>query len=211
MKSFKKTAILGGTGKAGKYLINNLISMGYPIRVLARNPDKVIQKDPLMEVVQGNARDYTAIRDLLAGCDAVISTLGPAKGDPDTCSVAVENIIRAMQELGISRYIEVAGLAIDAPGDKKGIQTRLIVRIIRWFFPQVIQDRQKGYELLVKSNISFTIVRCPMIEQTVQKRTLKINLEDSPGRKVSAADLAEFLTSQLTDTQFIRSCPFIAS
>ncbi len=211
MNNIQKIAVIGGTGKAGKFLVDNLISRKYPIKMLARNPEKITQQSQLIEVVQGNARDYLSIRTLLTGCDAVISTLGSSKSEPDTCSVAVGHIIKAMQELKIKRYIELAGLAIDTPDDKKGFQTRLIVSILKRLFPAVINDRQKGYELLSASNLDWTIVRSSMIELTDEKRTLKTSLADSPGRKVSASDLAQFLVNQLSDEQYIRKCPFVAS
>lgn len=211
MKQSNKIAVIGGTGKAGKYLISELVKQGFHIKVLARNPEKITQKSQLIEVVQGNIRDYASIRTLLTGCDAVISTLGPSKNEPDTCSVAVEHIIKAMQELDLKRYIELAGLAIDTPDDKKGFQTRMIVGILKRLFPAVINDRQKGYDLLSASNLNWTIVRSSMIELTDVKRTLKTNLTDSPGRKVSATDLAIFIITQLSSMQFVRKCPFVAS
>jgi putative NADH-flavin reductase len=211
MKQSNKIAIIGGTGKAGKYLVSELVKQGFTIKVLSRNPEKITQVSQLIEVVQGNARDYASIRTLITGCDAVISTLGPSRSEPDTCSVAVEHIIKAMQELKIKRYVELAGLAIDTPDDKKGFQTRLIVGILKRFFPAVINDRQKGYDLLSASNLDWTIVRSSMIELTDAKRTLKTSLADSPGRKISAADLAIFLINQLSDEQYVRKCPFVAS
>jgi putative NADH-flavin reductase len=211
MKQNNKIAVIGGTGKAGKYLVSELVKQGFPIKVLSRNPEKITQESHLIEVIQGNARDYASIRSLLSGCDAVISTLGPSRSEPDTCSVAIGHIIKAMQELKIKRYIELAGLAIDTPDDKKGFQTRLIVGILKRFFPAMINDRQKGYDLLSASNLNWTIVRSSMIELTDTKRTLKTSLADSPGRKISAADLALFLVSQLNDDQYIGKCPFVAS
>ena len=203
--------VIGGTGKAGKYLVKQLVRQGYSIKLLARNPLKLTYHDPLIEVIHGNARDYPSVYQVIKGCDAVISTLGPSRGEPDTCSIAVKHINQAMKELNIKRYIEVAGLAIDTPGDRKGFRTRLIVKILKWFFPRVIGDRQKGYALLSASDLKWTIVRCPMIELTDSTREIKISLFDSPGRKVSASDLAKFLVSQLTDEQYIHKCPFISN
>lgn len=211
MKQPKKIAVLGGTGKAGSYLLNQLVNKGYFVNVLARNPGKIEQSNPLIEVVLGNARDYESIHNLLSGCDAVISTLGPSRGEPDTCSVAVGHIIHAMQELTIQRYIEVAGLAINTPDDRKGFQTRLIVGILRLFFPAVIDDRQKGYLQLEGSKIDWTIVRCPMIQLSSSAGPIKISLTDCPGRKVSTTDLAEFLISQLSEEKFIRKAPFLSN
>jgi putative NADH-flavin reductase len=148
---------------------------------------------------------------LLTGCDAVISALGPSKSESDTCSITVGNLLSAMQEKKINRYLELAGLGIDTPEDQKGLQTRLVVRIIKFFFPAVVNDRQKVYKLLSESQINWTIVRCPMIEQTDLKRTMKISLDDSPGRKVSATDLALFLIDQMSRSQYVGKCPFVAS
>jgi putative NADH-flavin reductase len=208
---YKKIAVLGGTGKAGKYLIRELINQGYIIKALARDPRKIEQFHPSIEIIQGNARDYESILNLLMECDAVISTLGPSRNEPDTCSIAAGHIIKAMQSLNISRFIEVAGLGIDTPEDKKGLLTRILVTIMRWFASTVIDDRQKGYELLKNSNIQWTIVRCPMIKLTDLTRKIKTSLTDSPGNQIGATDLACFLIDQLSNEMFIRKAPFIAN
>jgi putative NADH-flavin reductase len=209
--AFKKIAVLGGTGKAGQYLIRELIRQGYSIRALVRDPQKIGYADPLLEVIQGNALNYESILDLLSGCDAVISTLGPAKEQPDTCSIAVGHTIKAMQILSVRRYIEVAGLGIDTPEDKKGVLTRTLVTIMRWFAATVIDDRQKDYELLKNSPIKWTIVRCPMIKLTGSSGNIKTSLTDSPGHRISATDLARFLVDQLNNESFIGKAPFISN
>ena len=208
---YKKIAVLGGTGKAGKYLVDELLRQGYTVKALARDTRKVERSDPSLEVVQGNARDYGSVFNLLSGCEAVISALGPSRNEPDTCSTAAGYIIRTMQTLNISRFIEVAGLAIDAPGDKKGLLTRSLVTMMRWFASSVIDDRQKDFELLKNSNIQWTLVRCPMIKLTDVTRGVKISLADSPGIQIGATDLARFLIDQLNNEMFVCKAPFIAN
>lgn len=208
---YKKIAVLGGTGKAGKYLIRELISQGYVVKALARDPRKMELSDPSLSVIQGNAREYECIHRLLSDCDAVISTLGPSRNEPDTCSIAVGHIIKAMQVLNIQRFIEVAGLGIDTPGDKKGILTRSLVAVMKLFASAVIADRQKDYELLGQSNILWTVVRCPMIKLSDVSRKVKTNLMDSPGNHISATDLARFLIDQLNSEMFICKAPFISN
>jgi uncharacterized protein YbjT (DUF2867 family) len=41
MEQFIKIAVIGGTGKAGKYLVKKLINRGFKIKVLLRNPGKL--------------------------------------------------------------------------------------------------------------------------------------------------------------------------
>ena len=211
MKHYKKIAVIGGTGKEGKYLISQLINQGYQIKALTRNPDKLSLTSSLVEKITGDARNYESIYTLIQGCDAVISTIGPSRKEPDTCSIVTGNVIQAMQTLNIKRYIELAGLAIDAPSDKKGFMTNLLANIMKLFFPRIIADRQKGYRLLSESDLEWTLVRSSMIELTDAKRLVKTSLIDSPGRKVSSTDLALFLIDQLSDDRFIKKSPFISS
>jgi putative NADH-flavin reductase len=211
MNQYKKIAVLGGTGKAGRYLVDNLIKQGYEIKALTRNSENPSNSNSSVEKIIGDARNYESVNALLQGCDAVISTLGPSRKEPDTCSIATGHVIQAMQNLNIRRYIELAGLAIDTPSDKKGFMTKFLVGIMRLFFPAVLNDRQKGYRLLAESNLDWTLVRSSMIELTDARRTVKTSLTDSPGRKVSSTDLALFLIDQLSDEQFIKKAPFISS
>src|SRR3990172_1383593 len=96
MKPSKKIAVLGGTGKAGRFLTELLIIREYQVKLLARDPGKVNLSDPLIEIVTGNARNYESVFTLLQDCDAVISTLGSSRHEPDTCSIATGHVIRAM-------------------------------------------------------------------------------------------------------------------
>jgi uncharacterized protein YbjT (DUF2867 family) len=41
MNSSYKIAVIGGTGKSGSYLIQELFSNNFPIKALVRNPQKV--------------------------------------------------------------------------------------------------------------------------------------------------------------------------
>jgi len=208
---YKKIAVLGGTGKAGKYLVRELIRQGYIVKALARDPRKIELSDTSIEVIQGNARNYESILSLLLECDAVISTLGSSGNEPDTCSIAVGHIIKAMQVLNMHRYIEVAGLAINTPEDKKGLLTKSLVTIMRWFASAAIDDRQKDYELLKNSNIQWTIVRCPMIKLTELTRNVNTSLTDSAGNQISATSLARFIIDQLNNEEFICKAPFISN
>ena len=50
-----------------------------------------------------------------------------------------------------------------------------------------------------------------MYEQTDKRNQINVSLEDCPGDKISATDLADFLIEQLSDDRFVRKSPFIAS
>jgi hypothetical protein len=77
-------------------------------------------------------------------------------------------------------------------------------------YPETTADKQTEYHALSESNISWTLVRLPLIEQTDEVNKISISLEDCPGGKISAPDLAIFLVEQLSDDRFVNKSPFIA-
>lgn len=204
-------AVIGGTGKAGKYLVNELISRGYNIKVLLRDFNKLALKSPLIEKMKGDVRNYDDVYSLLNGCSALISTLGQSGGEKPVFRVATANIIRALNSRNINRYIAVTGLTLDTPSDKKSFRTKLLSKVVKLSFPAIIADKQKEYEILLGSNVEWTLVRLPFIKLKESLGSIKINLRDCPGNEISATDLANFLVNQLTDERFIKGTPFISN
>jgi len=206
-----KIAVIGGTGKSGKYLIKHLIGEGYRLKMLVRNPARLDFTDPLIEVVHGDVLDYESVRKLFEGCQAVISTLGMGQPPSETSlfSKAAVNIIRSVEENWIQRYIVTTGLNVDTPFDNKGVATKSATEWMYKNFPLTTADKQKEYELLRNSDINWIMVRLPMIELTDLKCETEASLEDCKGNKISAASLAEFLAGQLFDDTYIRMAPFL--
>ncbi|WP_428660237.1 NAD(P)-dependent oxidoreductase [Runella sp.] len=207
-----KIAVIGGTGKAGKYLVKQLLIQKFPIKILLRNPETFTLKNPLIEIIKGDARDIETIRALVKGCDAVLSTSGQTKGEPVPIATQVtSNVIQAMRENSIQRYILVTGLNVDLPSDQKSETTKMKTEWMRTNFPTFVANRQAEYELLAKSELNWTLVRVPMIEESDERHTVKVDLYDCLGDLISTTDLADFLIGQIADTAFWKKAPFIAN
>ncbi len=211
MPNIVKIAVIGGTGKSGKYLVQRLLSQAFPLKMLVRNPESCQIESPLVEIIQGNARNDEAVRSLIEGCQAVISTLGQPKGEEPIFSQATTNVIRSMSAYGIKRYILITGLNVDTALDKKNQKTMFATEWMKNNYPQTTADKQRELELLSESDIDWTLVRLPLIELTDKKREWRASPEDCPGEKISAADLADFLIGQLFDEAYIKKAPFIAN
>src|SRR6187399_2754462 len=93
-------AIIGGTGKAGRYLVQQLVHQKFQLRLLLRDPSRPYPASAGIEVMYGDARDYTTIQTLLQGCHAVISAVGQPKGEPPVFSAITKNILQAMHVQG---------------------------------------------------------------------------------------------------------------
>lgn len=211
MKPTIKIAVIGGTGKAGSFLIKELKKKQIPFKALVRNPEN--SNFFPEEFVKGDINDYATVVSLLKDCDAVISMLGMGKthNAPTVFTTATANIIKAMGETDIKRYIVITGLNVDTPFDDKGEKSKMATGWMHTHYPETTQNKQDEYELLAKSEIDWTMVRLPMIIQTDEKPEIAVSLQDCPGDAISATSLAKFVIDQIDNTTYIREAPFIAN
>ncbi|MBP3039807.1 SDR family oxidoreductase [Bacillaceae bacterium Marseille-Q3522] len=204
-----RIALIGGTGKAGRFVAEKALEKGYHVRMLVRNPQKVEIAGERVEIVKGDAQDISAIQTLLKNCDAVINTLGQPNKEKPVYSRVTGNILTVMKEMEINRYITVTGGSLNAPGDKKSLVNKIGALIFQWLYADMINDKKKELQILLKSEADWTLVRLPFITEEPAKGEIKVNLNDMPGMKMTNADIADFLVSQITDERYIRKYPFI--
>lgn len=211
MKNISKLAVLGGGGRTGKYLVSQLLKEGFSLKLLLRNPENFEIQNPNIEIIQDDALDFESIKLLLKDCQAVISTIGQRKDEPLVASAVTKNVLKAMNEYGIERYVLLAGLNIDTPFDKKSPKTIMATDWMKSNFPVIQEDRQKAYNLLVESDVNWTQVRVPFIEFTDNSSNKTVNLEDCLGDKISAFDIAEFMVKEMIELNYSRQSPFIST
>ncbi|TDB61847.1 NAD(P)-dependent oxidoreductase [Arundinibacter roseus] len=213
MKQTIKIAVIGGTGKSGKYLVNQLLTQGFELKLLLRNPDTFQNHSPQIQVVYGSVANYEAVYELLEDCQAVISALGlgvPAS-EPTIFSLSTTHVLRAMKEHAINRYLVITGLNVDAPQDNKSSKTQFATEWMKQHYPISTTNKQHEFEILTKSTVDWTLVRLPLIEQTDVSGPVQVSLEDCPGDTISATSLSNFLIEQLFSDTYFEKSPFIAN
>ncbi|MEO6229514.1 MAG: NAD(P)H-binding protein [Ferruginibacter sp.] len=211
MERKNRLAVLGGGGRTGKYIVTQLLSQGYRVKLLLRNPENFQLNSPFIDILKGDAIDTETIHSLIEGCQAVISTVGQRKDESLVASQATINILKAMAEYGIQRYVLVVGINVDTPFDRKGTETHTATEWMKMNFPVIQADRQKTYSILSTSDVNWTLVRVPFIEFTESRGDTIVSLEDCCGNKISAADIATFVIGQLSDDTYIKKSPFITN
>lgn len=70
MKNISKVAVLGGGGRTGKYLVNQLLKNGFSVKLLLRNPDNFTIQNSKIEIIEGDAINEESIKLLLRDCQA---------------------------------------------------------------------------------------------------------------------------------------------
>ncbi|MEH6586652.1 MAG: NAD(P)H-binding protein [Halioglobus sp.] len=208
-------ALLGGTGMAGSHILQQTLAQGYRLRVLSRSPEKLAYLGQRITVIQGDARDPQAIAQLLQGSDVVISAIGPSKSDgkttTDLTTKASTNIVAAMQDQGIERYIVVSGAAVALPGDERNLTGWLMRQLVKLRYPSLLSDRQAEYELLQSSNINWIALRCPLIESSAFVSEPIASLTSPGSFKLRAGELAHFIVKQISADNYLRQAPFVFS
>jgi len=211
MKNIEKVAVLGGGGRTGKYLVNQLLNKGFSIKLLLRKPENFTIQNSKIEIIKGDALDIECIKELFIDCQAVISTIGQRKDEPLVASAATKNILNTMKNYRIQRYVLLAGLNIDTPFDKKSPKTLIATEWMKTNFPLIQEDRQKAYNFLAESDIGWTQVRVPFIEFRDLTAEISVNLEDCLGDKISAQNIAKFMIEEMIESKFSRQSPFISA
>ena len=209
-----KVAILGGSGTVGQFLIRGVSGAGYQIRVLTRSPNTIKTIDGCMEIIQGDAQEIASIRSLIQGCDAVLNALGQRrerKSEAPIFSTATGHVLTVMKELGVQRYILVRGFSVDAPGDHKDLRTRLLSWLVRRVIHDQWADWQKELDLLLRSEVEWTLIRLPIVVDEPSLGPFRVDLATPPGRKISGYDLANFVVTQITDSTYVRKAPFVGN
>lgn len=206
-------AVLGGTGKTGRLVVEQALAAGHSVRVLARNPAKLTGQNPRLRVVQGDIADAAKVLETVTGAGAVISALGPTTNKPEfAISKGMTNIIAAMRQAGVKRLIITAGAGVRDSMDQPKLMDSVIVSLLKLLNGHVLADMQQVVEQVQASGLEWTIVRGPMLTDDPATGHVRAgSVGKDIGTRLSRADFAAFLLAQLDSPQWLRKMPAISN
>ena len=205
-----KLALLGGTGRTGRLLIDMALVDGHTLKVLARGPQQ-LKSHANLEAVQGDARTPDAYAELLTGADVVLCALGPVKGDSSgVMTLAAQHLIQFMPQEGVRRLVTLTGAGVARPGDRPKLPDRIIRTLLRLTQPDVLADSVRHVELICASGLDYTVVRVPMLTDG-PAAALKVGMVGDIRPRVSRASTARFMLDALEDRALIGQTPAISN
>ena len=211
MTTLFQVALLGATGKAGNYILKQLLREGYAVKALIRNPTDFTFIHPQLQTIAGDIKDPEIAQLLIKDCSAVVSAIGQKPGEPLISTLSAQHIISAMKQHGVMRYLYLAGLTLDVEGDNKSEANQAKANWMRQTYPDVVADKQQAHDLIAHSTLNWTMIRLPWIEAVPDRHQLVVNLHDCPGDMISTADLAAFVVELISNDAYIKQAPFVAS
>lgn len=207
-----KLAIFGASGRTGKPLVQQALNAGYEVVALVRTPAKVPMQNEHLTLIQGDAMNLADVEKAVQGADAVLSVLGQSKGSPaDMQTVAIRNIVAAMQKYGVKRIVSLTGAGVDAPQDKPKLMNHVIKFALKTLSGQVLKDAEQHAAVLHQSSLDWVIVRGPMLTEGPHTGKYRVGwVGVNTGSRISRADIADFMLKQVTDTTYLHQAPMIS-
>lgn len=202
-----KILVFGATGTTGSAVVKRALELGHTVTAFVRNPAKMTTQHPRLRVFQGDVMDPAAVEQVVQGHDAVISSLGAGlKGS--VRSEGTRNIIRAMEQTGVRRFVSQSTLGVGDSRRNLNFYWRYVMfgmLLRRAFADHVLQERY-----VQQSDLDWVIVRPGALKEG--DRTGHYRHGFSPAAKnltleISTADVADFMLQQLQTDTYLHATP----
>ena len=202
-----KILIFGSTGSIGRHLISQALEQGHDVTAFARSPDKIDITHENLHIAQGDVMDPTSVERSVPGHDAVLCSIGAGRKG-DVRSEGTKNIVAAMEKTDVRRFICQSTLGV---GDSeanlnflwKYIMFGLLLRPA--YLDHIDQEKH-----VMQSSLDWTIVRPAAFTDGAHTGQYKHGFggtDKTVTLKISRADVADFMLSQLTDDTYLHKTP----
>jgi nucleoside-diphosphate-sugar epimerase len=210
-----KLAIFGANGQTGRLATALALNAGHQVVAVTRRPREFPLAGPGLTVSEADVRDASAIRPVVAGVDAVVSTLGVTftREPVDTYSVGTANIVAAMHAARARRLVVVSSTAAyPTRRSRAPLSLRLVEPILTRTIGKTVYDDVRRMESIVRdSGLDWTIVR-PSGLFDLPERTDYVRGEVDPvGAFTARVDLADYLLSLAADSASARRTVIVST
>ena len=209
----KKIALFGASGQTGQHFLKLALEQGFEIKALVRNPKIVSQSNPNLTILQGDVLNINDVSKVVESADIVVSLFGHVKGSPEWLQTnGTKNIVEAMKVKNVKKIISLSGGGLPFPEkDKPKFIDKLIRMLMKVFVPKILNDAVKHHEVLANSGLNWIIVRAPRLTNDTKKGSYRVGwVGVNASTKISRADLADFILSQIADESFNLQMPFVS-
>lgn len=203
-----RIAIFGANGPTGRLLAGQSFAAGHETVAVTRRPDDFGLRDPRLRVVGGDVLDRETVDGVVAGCDAVLSTLGVpfGKAPVEVYSRGAEHMLDAMKRHAVRRLVVVSSGAVTGDDEPTGgwlfnrvLQPYVVTKLGR----TVYDDMRRMEELVSRSDVDWTILRPSGLYELAGVSDYSLTEEHGPGRFTARIDLAHAMLGQVDDARFI--------
>lgn len=202
-----KLTVIGGSQGTGEIVAALARDAGMSVTVLSRSG----RAPAGVRSVAGDATDPIAAQQAVEGADAVIITVGGAKGVRRQRTAVTRSVITAMSGSGIRRLVVQSSLGAGDSGAQMPVPLRLLLKVI---LAVPLADHNEQEDAVRVSGLDWTIVRPTGLTSkpaTGDWTALQVGESGQIGGNISRSDLAAYLLAAVGDDSLIRRAVGISS
>lgn len=206
-----KVLIFGASGSTGRQLVDAAVGCRHTVTAVVRNP-ATFHNDHRVDVVLGDVADRHAVAQAMPGHAAVLCVLGaatPLRRDP-TLVAGARHMTEAMLDAGVRRLVYLSFLGVPAGRHQLSALGRYVVAPV--LLRNVAADHAAKEEIIRRSGLDWTIVRPPRLtdgpETGAYRHGESIHASQIVPR-ISRADVAHFMLTQLDDPTYLHRAPAV--
>lgn len=197
-----RVLIIGATGGTGRELVRQALEQGHQVTAFVRKPKKLGIEHSNLQVAQGNVRDYASLEAAMQGQSAVLCALGHKRFfyPSRILSKGTDNILRAMQACNVPRLVCESSMGVGNSAGRLGLLgTFLLVPLL---LPFIYWDKVRQEKRIEESDVDWVIVRPAVLTNGSASGSYRHGTNVGNfilSRRISRADVADFMLKQLTD------------
>jgi len=212
-----KILSLGANGAVGRLVLDDLLRANHEVTALVRNAPAMSRKDPRLTVVQGDPANAADLEMLLAGQDAVVSTLGARTNKRTTLRTDVaRNLVAGLKKHGVRKLVWLDAAGVGSSKEFVQRSSFFFGRIIMpLFLNHMYEDATGADGLIQKSGCASVIVRPMSFTNGAKTGNISVITDMSLTVKlrlrIARAEVAAFLVEQVVKDDYVGRMPVIYS
>lgn len=210
--------VFGGAGRTGSEVVKRALQDGHSVTafVYSQPSEDILPKHSNLRIYVGDAKNSNNVLAAMKGNDVVINIIAPRLFDSKNypiSEIAAKNIVQAMKDLGVKRYIGQAGAwATDHLHDASILMQLGFI----FFIPlkKLYSYKKKEDEIIKNSGLDWTLVRCGLLSNKPDLSSYQIHIDrykcgifEIP--KIRRVNVADFEVAIINDANYYQKCPVI--
>lgn len=206
-----KVLIIGAAGKSGRAAVEQALAAGHDVTAFVHKAEGYLS-DPNVRVVEGDARDRSAMDSAMLGQDAVIDTIGnknPLKATTLESSAAA-TITASMQSSAVRRLVVISMTGEgESLANTNWYQRLFLSTLLR----AEMKDKAAMEAIVDTSGLDWIIVRPPFLNDAPGTGNIHVLSAESKetAHKLTRADLAAFMVAQLSSDEYLQKAVAVAN
>jgi putative NADH-flavin reductase len=202
--------VFGANGKVGSLVVAEALQRGYIVIAFVHSKSNFDNHHNL-KILQGDIYDTASVGNAIKGSQTVISALG-SWGTPkkDVLTVGMRHTIPIMKKNKITRLVSLTGSGANAPGDHLSLVDKTLHGLMDLVAHKILEDSEEHIRLLGKSNLDWTVVRSPVMNQKGQPKFYKLGNKRPPAwATINRHAVAQAMVDLVESGDYRQQSPFI--